>query len=220
MSEVQLETKKRAKKDVTNKIEDKPASKPTSTKKIKGTAKIKKTPFWGRFISEFVVNDLGVAKDYVISEILVPYSKKIIKEVLDSTLDSIFYGRRAPRSSYGSYGSYSSYSSYSSYNKYDTPSPYGESYSSSRRYSRPYSDLGCIVMRDREDAVTCLDCMNDTIAQYGTVTVADVYDYIGVQSRYTDRDYGWTQLNNARIEGTRDGFALILPQPRPLPKDN
>lgn len=194
-----------------------------STKKIKGPVKIKKPGVLKQFWSGFIVDDLGTAKDYVVSEILVPYAKKIVKEILDSTLDSIFYGNNAPRShdNAGNRGAYSNYNSYTSYSyRYGPNNNNNYAQNDRRAYTRPYADLGQIIMRDRQDAVNCLDCMQDTINNYGTVTVADVYDYIGVQSRYTDRDYGWTQLNTARIEGTRDGFALVLPQPRPLPKDN
>lgn len=196
---------------------------PESTKKIKGPVKIKKSGALKQFWSGFIVDDLGTAKDYVVSEILVPYAKKIVKEILDSTLDSVFYGNNTPRSrdSAGNRAAYPNYNSYTSYSyRYGLNNNDTYAQNDRRAYMRPYADLGQIIMRDRQDAVNCLDCMQDTINNYGTVTVADVYDYIGVQSRYTDRDYGWTQLNTARIEGTRDGFALVLPQPRPLPKDN
>ena len=60
--------------------------------------------------------------------------------------------------------------------------------------------------------------MEDIIAMYGYVTVADYYDIIGYASVYTDNKNGWVSLEKAEIAITDDPyiFELILPKPLPI----
>ena len=59
--------------------------------------------------------------------------------------------------------------------------------------------------------------MNEIIEEYdGIVTVADLYDLVGITDKYTDHKYGWTNLRNAKVERVRDGYMLKLPKVLPI----
>ena len=60
--------------------------------------------------------------------------------------------------------------------------------------------------------------MEDLLDQYKLVSVADLYDLVGISGDYTDNKYGWTNLRNARVERLRyeDGYILKLPKALPL----
>lgn len=72
------------------------------------------------------------------------------------------------------------------------------------------------IFETRRDAEEILNYMEDLIDEYGFVTVADLYDLVGVSGNYTDNKYGWTDISNAEIVRVRDGYMIKLPKIRKL----
>ena len=101
--------------------------------------------------------------------------------------------------------SYRNYTSYS--NKQDTRP--------TRRTSPGYS-YDEIVIENRGEAESVLNAMDDMMATYGIVSVADFYDLVGVTCSYTDNKYGWTNIRNAQIVRVRDGYIIKMPKAMPL----
>ena len=59
--------------------------------------------------------------------------------------------------------------------------------------------------------------LDDLIDQYGVVSVADLYDLVGLTStNYTDNKYGWTDLRHAEVRRDRDGYLLRMPKATPI----
>ena len=58
--------------------------------------------------------------------------------------------------------------------------------------------------------------MDEMIEQYDAVRVADLYDLVGITGDYTDNKYGWTNIPNARVVRTRDGYKIEMPRALPL----
>lgn len=58
--------------------------------------------------------------------------------------------------------------------------------------------------------------MQDLIDTYGMVSVADLYDLVGINGSYTDNKYGWTHLRSADVQRVRDGYLLKLPKALPF----
>ena len=58
--------------------------------------------------------------------------------------------------------------------------------------------------------------MDELIETYGMVSVADLYDLVGITCNYTDNKYGWTSVRNAEPVRTRDGYVLKLSRPIPI----
>ena len=75
---------------------------------------------------------------------------------------------------------------------------------------------GLFVFDTRKEAEEVLDRMDDLIDTYGVVSVADLYDLVGISGNYTDNKYGWTNLRNADVQRVRDGYLLKLPKALPF----
>lgn len=175
----------------------------TIEKVISGTAKTKKKNDVQKFADVFISEDVNNVKSYILMDVLVPAIKKAISDIVVNGIDMILYGEAGhTKKSSGTKPSYRSY--YESNNSNRT----------TRRTAYSFDD---IVMDNRADAEEVLDSMLATIDKYGIVSVADMYDLVGITGNYTDNKYGWTDLRSARIERERDGgYTINLPRALPL----
>jgi hypothetical protein len=184
---------------------------PTANKQVQkvvsGQVKTKKNEL-RNFKDVFISDDVKNVKSYILFDVLIPAVKNAIVDIVTDGVHMIFFGGSAPRRGGSSIVSKGTKVSYSS--MYDRR---GEaSRPATARYS--YDD---ITIDNRGEAEQVLRQMCDLIDTYGVVTVADLYDLVGVTGDYTDNKYGWTNLGNARIVRTRDGGYLIdLPKALPI----
>ena len=171
-------------------------------KVVKGTV-VKKKNGVRKFTDIFISEDVANVKSYVLMDVLVPAIKKAISDIVTDGIDMILYGgtggnrKRSTNSSYVSYRSYSD-------RKNDGPSD-----SSSSRIGYSYDD---IILNTRSEAEEVLLSMTDLLDRYGVVSVADLYDLVGVTGNYTDNRYGWTNIRNAEVVHVRDGYLLKFPR--------
>lgn len=85
------------------------------------------------------------------------------------------------------------------------------------RRARANFDFDEIILPTRVEADQVLERMFDLLDKYEIVTVADLYDLVGVDSNYTDEKYGWEDLRGADVDRlSRGGYLLDLPRPEPL----
>lgn len=72
-----------------------------------------------------------------------------------------------------------------------------------------------ICFENRSDAEKMLDQLRELINKYGAVSVADVFDLIGMRSNVIDLKFGWTDLSNASVNdlGEGVGYGLNIPDP-------
>jgi hypothetical protein len=73
-----------------------------------------------------------------------------------------------------------------------------------------------VIFENRGEAEHVLTQMDELVSTYGMVSVADLYDLVGMSCDYTYNKYGWTNIRNARIERVRDGFLLEMPKALPI----
>ena len=171
-------------------------------KVVSGTVKTKKRSGIGKIFNSFVSDDPSSIKSYIVEDLLIPSIKKMITGTVDILVNG--GGSRRTGSSNASRISYRSY--------YDDPVP--------RERIQPrtssifnYED---IIIDSRGEAEDVLSRMNDLIDTYRIVSVADLYDLVGLTCDYTAQKYGWTNLRNAEVVRVRDGFMLKLPKPLPI----
>lgn len=55
--------------------------------------------------------------------------------------------------------------------------------------------------------------MTDLIKNYGRVSVADLYDLVGITSAYDDCHRGWYDIKSAYIQPMDKGYNISLPEP-------
>lgn len=171
-----------------------------------GKVKTKKKSGANKLSEVFVTEDISSVKDYILYDVLLPAAKKTISEIVSNGIDMLLYGETKSKSK--SRGSKVSYSKYYD----DREDDYRRS---SRRRAVGY-DYEDVILESRREAEEVLNRMEDLIDSYGVVSVADLYDLVGISGKYTDNKYGWTNLRDADIERTRDGYLLVFPRVKPL----
>lgn len=174
-----------------------------SEKKLKKVVdgKVKKK---SKFAELFIAEDVKDVKSYILKEVLIPEIKSALCDVATDGIQMILYGTsRRDRKKHGDKVSYSSY--YSTNRRDSNLSNVGNGYS-----------YGHIIVPSRESAEEILATMDEILERYTIVTVADVFDLIGVTGNYTDNNYGWTSLRTASIVRVRDGYEISLPKAMPV----
>ena len=190
-----------------NSHKSKELTKNEPTKKVvkpiaKATTK-KKNKLAETFISE----DASNIKSYILMDVLVPAIKKAVIDIVTDGISMLFYGDTSHGNRRSSTtASYISYNRYSDRDRRDDRTSYGRS-----RYS--YDD---IILQSRGEAEEVLDRMSEMIDTYGIVSVADMYDLVGIATNYTDNKYGWTNLRNAEPIRVSNGYMLKLPKAGPI----
>ena len=175
---------------------------------ITGTAKTRKKGEMQKFADVFIAEDANNVKSYILMEVIIPAVKKAISDIVTTGIDMILYGE-AGRSKRNGSTPKVSYRQY--YNQNSDPVRAG---SANSRRSIDYDD---ILFDTRGDAETVLDAMQDIIGQYGTVSIADLYELAHVPNdNFTLNRYGWANLNGAQAVRVRDGYILKLPRAVPL----
>lgn len=190
----------------------KEAAQPKAEKKVekivKGTARRRKRGEMSKIKDVFISDDASNVKSYVIMDVLVPAVKKAIKDIVTDGIEMILYGdvrHDRDRRSGASYIDYSRASVRGDDRRRDLPAA---------RTGYGYDDL---ELDSRGEAEEVLSRMDELIATYGVVSVADMYDLAGITPNYTDNRYGWTNIRTAEPVRLRNGaYTLKLPKALPI----
>ena len=174
-------------------------------KVISGTVKSKKKSEIKKFADVFISEDVTNVKSYILLDILVPAIKKAISDIVTNGIDMILYGGTGKTKS----NTAASKISYRSY--YDSSRRDYSTVRTKTRYN--YDD---VIFDNRGEAEDVLSRMDELVSTYGLVSVADLYDLVGITGNYTDNKYGWTDIRSASVIRVRDGYMLKLPKALPL----
>lgn len=173
-------------------------------KVVKGKVKTKSKSGLHQIANEFISEDAGNVKQYIILDVLLPAAKKAISEVVTNGIDMLLYGETGvSKKKNGPTVSY--HTPYSSYKK-DRDQP---------RYRSRY-DFKDIILDTRREADEVLVAMEEILENYDVVTVNDYYDLCGVTGKFTDDRYGWTNLDTARVVRSYDGYTIKFPRVIPV----
>lgn len=169
---------------------------------VKGPVKVKRKGELKKVMDVFLPEDVTNAKSYIIFDVLIPS----IKDFLYESMGTILYGEegRQKRTS----------STKTSYRRF-----YDEKNNRTRdsRRNRSNFEYDDVVLDSRGEAEEVLAEMDELISIYGFVSVADLYDMVGITQPYTYNKYGWTNLNSASVTKLRGGgYLLNLPKALPL----
>lgn len=185
---------------------NKPLPEKKVSKVVSGRVRTKKKSELRKFTDIFISEDASNVKSYVFLDILVPAIKKAISDIVVSGVDMVLYGEtgHTKKNSPASKISYRDY-----YNRRDP-----RDYSANRtRTGYSYDD---IVLDNRGEAEDVIEKMDELISTYGQVSVADLYDLVGVTGNYTDNKYGWTDIRSASIVRVHNGYLIKMPKALPL----
>lgn len=178
------------------------------TKKVERVAngKTRRKNELRKLADDFISEDVRSVKDYIVQEVILPTVKKAISEAISGGIDMLLYGETRPKNRGRNEGRVSYTKYYERERDYDR---------GARNRVRGY-DYDDIILDTRREAEEVLDRMADLIDTYGVVSVADLYDLVGINGSYTDNKYGWTHLRNADVQRVREGYLLKLPKALPF----
>ncbi len=195
------EYKSNSHKSRQNPVDDIPEKK--VEKIVSGSVKSKKKSGLQKITNVFVPEDVDDVKSYIFEDIVVPAVKDIILDAVRAFLG--VNGSSRGKASTASKVSYRKY--YEDRDRRD--------YGNVQRTRTGY-DYDDIILESRGEAEDVLARMDELIATYQLVSVADFYDLVGVSGNYTDNKYGWTDIRNASVIRVRDGYMIKLPKALPL----
>lgn len=191
-------------------------------------ATTKKKGFFRKTKDFLFCGDTRDVKDYIIEETVKPAIKDGLYNIVMDFIDGMIYGsdssgRRRRKKSGNKYEKGTSYTSY-----YKNTSKYEEREEKRSRRSSSL-DLDNIEFCDPdksqrenwEDAIDVKAGLINRINRYGTATVQDVADFVGVTStEWLSIEWGWDDVEEFEdqciIKKVRGGAIMMLPPPRHL----
>lgn len=183
---------------------------------VSGGVTRKKKSLRKQFSETFVAGDPKTATRNVLFEVLLPSARDTVVEMGTQFLERLMNGegrRRGTRSPAAGSQGYIPYQNYA-------PGMVGRFQTSASRAlsnrARSRHDFDEIVLENRTEAEHVVDQLFELVDRYGSATVADLYDLVGVASAHTDNKWGWTDLAGASVSRVRGGYLLNLPDPSPL----
>lgn len=194
--------------------DDKPPTQKKVDRIVQGEVVRRKKPLGRRLAETFVGGDARGVWGYVTFEVLIPAAKDAIADGFQQGVERMLFPDSNPRSRRGrrpgSGGSYVSYDRYSRRDSRDEPR------SVSRR-ARANHDFDEIILATRVEAEEVVEQLFEIVSKYDVVSVADLYNLVGVTGNFTDEKWGWTDIRGAGVTRLRNGeYLLDLPRPEPI----
>lgn len=188
-------------------------------KVIEGEVQRRKKPIGRRLSETFFSGDGRGVMSYIMLDVLLPAAKDTIADVVSQGIERMLFGearsvsRRTGARSSGASG-------YVSYNRYSSQPP-GARREDPRATqlsprARATHDFDEIILATRAEAEEVIDRLFGLVSKYEAATVGDLYDLLGISSKFTDDRWGWTDIRGAGVTRVRNGYLLDLPRPEPL----
>jgi len=178
---------------------------------VKGGVVRKRRSPGKRFREMFVGGDARSVGQYVVLDVLLPALKDMVADAGSQGLERLIFGETRVRGRRPGQSGYVNYSRFSA-----SRTPEREPRREMTRRGRSTHDFDEIVLDSRGEAEEVIDRLFDLVSQYDQVTVADLYDLVGITGNYTDERWGWTDIRGAQVVHTRSGYLLDLPRAEPL----
>lgn len=203
-----------------HKATDAPKPEPKNVTPVVQGAQRRKPGLGRRFAETFGGGDAHSVGQYILFDVLLPAAKDMVSDAVSGGIDRFLFGDSRPSSRRGRTIGGGSSTGYVNYSRMSGSS--NGSMRQSREQSRDMvrrravNSPDEILLQTRVEAQEVLDRMNDLIATYEVVTKADLYTLVDISPEFTDGNWGWTDLSDARIHHDRDGYLLDLPKPQPV----
>lgn len=189
---------------------------PKIEKVVKGKVVRQKKGLGKKFSETIMGEETKGVWDYVLQDVLIHAAKTMICDMVGwgGAAEMILFGDRnggrgGRKTGSGAKTSYTSYYSGSNGGRSDSRREMS-------RTGRARHDFDEIVLETRGEAEEVLSNMVGLCIDYGMASVSDLYEYVGIQSNYTDAKWGWTNLSDAHVSRVRDGYLINLPRAKPL----
>lgn len=189
------------------------------TQVVTGEVTRRKKPLGKRLSETFIGGDATSVWSYVAFDVMIPAAKDMIADAFSQGVERMLFGDVRSPSRRGGGSRYGSPAGHVSYNRFSGSGTRREREETRPRMSpraRASHDFDEIILDTRAEAEEVLERMFDVMNQYQQVTVADLYDLVGVTGNYTDQNWGWQELRGAGVTKAGRGYLLDLPKPESL----
>lgn len=181
----------------------------------------RKRPVGKRFLETFLGGSAREVARYVALDVLLPAAKDMVTDAISQGVERLVYGETRSVGRRTGYRPTTTGPSHVSYNaRYSPgsgplPARRDETRTISARAKREH-DLEEIVIQTRPEAEMVLRRLTDLAERYPSVSLGDLYGFLGITPNWTDEKWGWTDLSEARIMRVHGGYSLDLPKTEPL----
>lgn len=184
-------------------------------KVVAGDVQRRKKPLGKRFSETFFGGDARSVASFVVLDVMIPAAKDMVADAVSQGVERTLFGeaRSSSRRSASRYGSGSPLGHVDYRSASGGRAPRREEARVPSRRARAAHDFDEIIIPTRVEAEEVVDRMFDMLGRYDIVTVADLYDLVGITGDYTDEKWGWTELRGAGVRRVRNGYLLDLPRP-------
>lgn len=155
--------------------------------------------------SQFYTDDAGKIGQHLLLNVVIPMMKKLVVDVVNGTLNMIFYKSEATSATSSVPASRISIGGRST-NEYHAASGRGTTVKEAAE--RSY-DLDYVVVKDMQAANDVINGMQLIIDQYDTVRASEFCALAGITAPYTYTDYGWDSAAVAQKIPLLDGRVKI-----------
>ncbi|QFG08726.1 hypothetical protein PBI_INGRID_51 [Arthrobacter phage Ingrid] len=147
---------------------------------------------------------------HVVMDVILPQLKGMAVDAGTQAIERLILGesRRTTSSSSSSSGRVRG-SNYVAYNRYSG----GSMGSESEPVNFRSNEVREVIVETRGDAQNVLDELFRHIDRYNAVSVAYYYELVGITGKFTDHQWGWTNLNASGVSHVREGYRIELPKP-------
>lgn len=182
----------------------------------KGSVIQKKRTVLDKFKESFLGESENLG-DYVLYDVLVPAFRDTVSDMGFGIIERMFGNGRSRSGRGGSSIVRDRGRSYVSYNSNDSRKNRDrDNRRDLDRNSRSRHDFDKFIFQNKWEAEEVLAALVDLILDYGEVTVREFYELANIESDYTDNNYGWTNLRDAYVDRSRNGYIIVFPQTKPL----
>ena len=179
----------------------------------KGDVVKKKRTVMDKFKESFLGESENLG-DYIMYDVLIPAFRDTVSDLGFGLIERLVGGGRS-RPGRGSFVRDRG-RSYVSYNNTRDRDRGRDDRRDLDRETRSRHNFDNIVFTHKWQAEDVLAHLVEMVAEYDEATVRSFYELSNIEAEYTDDRYGWTNLRDAYVTRTRNGFIIVFPPTRPL----
>jgi hypothetical protein len=184
------------------------SDRPKPEKVVTGEVVTKPQGIGKRMKGIFLGGDFQTAREYLISEVLLPATRNLIVDTVSKGIDRLVYGETSRRRSPTNYASRIQYSNPIYRDPRTRSALPGQNPTGWSTNRDPQDD---IIVQSRSDADAVVDQMIAIVDQYDVVSLADLKELLGLPSSHVDNKRGWTHMTNIQVSQVREGYKISFP---------
>ena len=182
-------------------------------KVVSGTVSKAKKTLGEKFKDTFIAEDFKDVRGEVGKYVIVPKLKEIVASIINETINRLLFGQSRNVS-----GGSTLNRPFGSGNIHVIQSSGINTLNTQQvQPLRSVYNYQKLRFEDEADAVRVLTAMVRDLTDYKNVSIAAMNEYAGTDTSPTDNNYGWKNLDGARVERDPEGYyVLVLPKPSVL----